>query len=135
MTYTHYHHFNRAQRRLQQRRLRKLDQAALDRVIAADRAFFDRFPDRQYRIRQAAEVEIDEFEIILNFPLRPRPPDKKIFIGVKKLADGVRRRMHFAASVTDEVDVSETVARELFERLARGETISADNPLLQGRMP
>ncbi len=69
--------------------------AALERVMEADRRFFERRPYRRFRVRRAYAVE--------GVPVPP--PGKAIFIAVRRVAPGLQARVPFGANATFEPDL------------------------------
>lgn len=100
---------------------RRLDRLALknEATIASDRRFFERRPDRQYRLRLASAAEAD-----LNRALSDTwaAPGARLFVVVRKISPAVRIRALFfgpAENAADMDNVSEGEAVFLFERARR----------------
>ena len=106
--------------RAQQRRMQKLaDQ--VDRICAADRKFFERFPQRQHRVRFASKAEIEQHEIVDGKPVWI-PPGCSVFTVVRNAAPGVRLRAFLRRLSNSETDVGESTARSIFEAAATPRT-------------
>jgi hypothetical protein len=83
--------------RQQRRRIKRLaDQ--VDKVLETDRRFFERRPDRSYRVRRAfsAEVEVEALVNGLASP-PPLPGGFARFVAVGQFAPGVRERLFLTA--------------------------------------
>ncbi|MFG1306009.1 hypothetical protein V5F34_17960 [Xanthobacter autotrophicus] len=100
---------------------RRLERLALknEATIAADRRFFERRPDRQYRLRLASAAEVD-----LNRALSGTwsAPGARLFVVVRKISPTVRiRALLFgpAENAADMDNVSEGEAAFLFGRARR----------------
>lgn len=76
--------------RQQRRQMKRLAEEA-DRAVESDRRFFDRRPDRTYRLRLLSGAERQQIEIVQGKPIRP-PPDQAVFVVMKQLAPGVRMK-------------------------------------------
>jgi len=112
-------------RRANQRRLERL---ALknEATIASDRRFFERRPDRQYRLRLASTAEVD---INRALPGGWAAPGARLFVVVRKVSPTVRIRALFfgpAENAADMDNVSEAEAAFLFERARRQNAQLAD---------
>ncbi|MFG1293750.1 hypothetical protein [Xanthobacter versatilis] len=104
--------------RVNQRRLERLA-VKNEATIASDRRFFERRPDRQYRLRLASAAEVD-----LNRALPGiwSAPGARLFVVVRKISPTVRIRALFfgpADNAADMDNVSEEEAAFLFERARR----------------
>lgn len=75
----------------QQRRLMKRLGEEADRAVEGDRRYFDRWPNRTYRIRLASPAERKQVELIQGRTIRPSD-DKAVFIVMKQLGPGVRMK-------------------------------------------
>lgn len=76
--------------RRQRRQMKRLGEEA-DRAVEGDRRYFDRWPDRTYRIRLASYAERQQIEIVQGGPIRPAP-DQAVFVVMKRLGPGVRMK-------------------------------------------
>ena len=97
--------------------MRKLGER-VDRVCAADRRFFERFPHRQHRVRLASKAEIEQHEIVDVGKVVWMPPGYSMFIVVRNVVPGVRLRAFMRRLSNSETDISESVARTIFETAA-----------------
>lgn len=102
-------------------RQRRLERLALqnEATIASDKRFFERFPDRRYRLRLASEPEVE-----LNRALRDAwaTPGGRLFVVVHKVSPTVRIRALFfgpSENAADLDNVGEAEAASLFERAKR----------------
>lgn len=105
--------------RAQRGQLRKLA-AKVDRITQADRAFFERFPHRQHRIRLKSQAEIDQLTLLDGKP--PWIPQGfRLFTVVRNVAPGYRLRLFVLSPEGSETDLSEATCRAVFERAATPE--------------
>jgi hypothetical protein len=99
--------------RAQRRQFEKLT-ARIDKITRADARFFERFPRRQHRVRLAARAEIEQ-----NAQLTGEDPDIprefSYFTAVKNVAPGVRVRLQIIGLEASDTDVSEEIARAIYE--------------------
>jgi hypothetical protein len=94
---------------------RQLEKVA-GRMMQADAKFFERRPDRHYRIRLAHSDEIEERRIVDGWQTAiPIPDGKRAYIAVNSPLPGIRFRMPFLANEGMETDVSEEIARGWFK--------------------
>ena len=99
--------------RANRRRLDKY-QPSVDRVTEGDAKFFERFPERQHRVRLAAAAEIAQNAIMAaGEDLTPVPGARWIVL-VKQLQPGMRMRAFAQATGVDDLDLDETEARDLY---------------------
>lgn len=101
------------QRRLE--RLARRNEAA----IASDKRFFERFPDRRYRVRLASASEVETTSLLTG--LVPAP-GSRLFAAVFMVSPGVRQRamLYGAAENAGRLDgLGEDEARALYDRHAR----------------
>jgi len=96
-------------------------EAAVDRVIQADRIFFERFPHRCHRVRLASRAEIEQGRIISGRNLS-LPPELRYFVAVKNIADGVRLRNFIVANEGMETDLPEIDAFAVNDAAATDKT-------------
>jgi hypothetical protein len=101
--------------RAHRREMRKL-QARVDKATSSDRVFFERHPDRAYRVRRAHTAEIRQEEIIQGERVVP-VPGCGIFVAVKSICPGARLRLLVQGLKDSEVDLTEAEARDIFERM------------------
>lgn len=102
--------------RAQRRAIERL-QKRVDKAVAADRRFFERFPDREHRLRHAYSSEIAQEEIAQGEPIVTLPGNAA-FVIVKCLCSGTRMRLLLQGPKDTEVDLSEQEARAIFEGMA-----------------
>ena len=76
--------------RRQRRQMKRLGEEA-DRAVEGDRRFFDRWPNRTYRIRLASHAERQQIEIVQGGRIRAAD-DQAVFVVMKQLAPGVRMK-------------------------------------------
>ena len=74
--------------RARRRHLQKLTDK-IDRVVEADRLFFERFPHRQYRVRFTSRAEIDRQQLIDGRTMKI-PPGCRMFTVIRNFAPGFR---------------------------------------------
>ncbi len=67
-------------------------QAAVDRVTDGDRRFFERRPDRSYRVRLASAAEVETAGAVLDASTAPVSGGRWIML-IRKLAGDVRLRV------------------------------------------
>ena len=67
-------------------------QAAIDRATDGDRRYFERRPDRTYRVRLASVAEIEAAGAALDMDMTPVPGGRHVML-VRKLAGDVRLRI------------------------------------------
>jgi len=88
------------------------------RALQSDKLFFERRPERMYRVRLSHSAEIRQNEIAAGAPF-DAPPGFLWFTVVRKIAPVVRMRLFTTLNFHDaETDLDEDTARELFESLA-----------------
>ena len=112
---------SRAERRRRERQLHKLEARAV-RVTEADQLYFERFPQRNHRIRLAAAAEIEGLRIASGDPLAI-PPGYRMFTVVHQIAPGVHgwRFLLNDADAAAEIDVmDETMAAKIWEKAELG---------------
>ncbi len=101
----------------QQRRQMRIAAERVDRVTQADRRFFERFPDRQHRVRLTSAAELEQQTILDGKP--PFIPDGcRCFTLIRNIAPGARMRLFWTAPADAETDLSEEIARAIYERAA-----------------
>lgn len=77
-------------------------------IVAADLAFFRRFPARTYHLRLAARVEIEEARAKVG--LVPPPPGVRVFCALRQITPGHIHRAIGYAIDTGETDYNEASA-------------------------
>jgi hypothetical protein len=108
--------------RNQRRQLQKLADP-VDRVVASDRKYFERFPHRQHRIRLASQAEIESAGIMQGEKIA-LAPDEQLYIAVKSIAPGSRLRLAIVGPRDAATDLPEDLAQALYE-LARCDKVRA----------
>jgi hypothetical protein len=98
------------------RQMKKLAEK-VDRTTQADRRFFERRPGRQHRVRLAGQAEIAQQELFEGKPV-DQPLGCRIFAIVRNIAPGVRLRLFTLGVEGADTDLSETMARSIFEECA-----------------
>jgi hypothetical protein len=99
----------RAQRRQMQRLADKVDL-----VTQADRRFFERFPNRQHRVRLASQAEIGQNEVLEGGPVW-LPEGLRVFTAVRNIAPGIRMRLFLRGLEGSETDLDEQTALAIYE--------------------
>jgi hypothetical protein len=110
-----------------QRRRIKAAAPSVDRITDADRIFFERFPDRQYRLRVSGQAEIEQNAALDDEGLFDKP-GYQWFTVVCNVVPGSRIRLFFASRREIDTEVRDEFARDLFNIIASGglrETIDA----------
>ena len=103
--------------RAQRRQLQKLAEL-VDKACAADRAYFERRPDREHRIRRSHRAEILQNDLLGSGDSR-LPPGIAWHTVVKNLCSGARLRQFVAFLENADTDLApEAICRELYEALA-----------------
>jgi len=87
----------------------------VDMITDADGKFFDRFPQRQHRVRIAGRAEIEQKALLAGEGTQRSVPNRTYYAIIKNLARGVRLRMIVVGNVGWDTDLSEQEARERFE--------------------
>jgi hypothetical protein len=100
-----------------QRRAMKKFADRVDRITQADRLFFERFPHRQHRVRPSSQTEVGQNEIIDGKRV-DLPPGWRWFTAVRNVAPGYRMCLLVPNLEGAETDLTEAVAREVFEGAA-----------------
>ena len=108
-------HLTRQQRRAMQRLA-----GDVERATDGDRRFFERHPDRSYRVRLASKSEIAQREITTGIDSFGPDPTTRYFILVHQLAPGVRMRAYVPGPAEEAgEDFSENAARCLWGEWCR----------------
>ena len=94
----------------------------VDKAIASDRRFFERWPYRRYRIRRAFAGEVEAFAETAGVEFAPVPPGYVAAIIVQALGPGVRLRQPILALRTNDFDVSEAEAATVIAALRAGQS-------------
>ena len=91
----------------------------VDRITKGDRAFFERFPHRQYRVRLAGQPEIEQYPGIVDEKACRRRTHTRSTSPCATSNPGARLRQFLAWRLKGlETDLSETTARGIFETAA-----------------
>jgi len=104
--------------RADRRRIKTLS-AAVGRVTDGDARFFERFPERQHRVRLASTAEVETDAIIKGEPNISTVPGSQWIVIVKQLAPGVRLRVIERSIGRDgnDFDLSEEMARWAYDQM------------------
>lgn len=97
----------------QQRELTRLT-AIVDRVIEADRRFFQRQPWRSYRLRVSARAEVQAGAVLGSLETR-LPDGLAYYTAVRQIAPGIRTRKFLIGAASKDVDLSEDVCRRIYQ--------------------
>jgi hypothetical protein len=119
-------HLSRAQRRE-----RKKLAARVEKITNADRNFFERFPQRQHRVRLAGRAEVEQDALLAGESPRRVPPDLSHYAIVKNVAPGLRLRLILIGDEGLDIDVSEQEARERFEAARTSQVSEAEQALIE----
>ncbi|MGX9429726.1 MULTISPECIES: hypothetical protein [Bradyrhizobium] len=103
-------HLSRAQRR----QMKKLG-ARVEKIVDADRRFFQRFPHRHYRVRLAGRAEIEHDALLAGNGRQLLPPDLQHYAIIKNVAPGARLRIIVIGDEGWDTDLPEQEARKLYE--------------------
>lgn len=71
--------------------------ADVDKMVASDRAFFERWPERRHRVRRSSQAEIESYGIVGGEI--DLPPDLALFTLTKSIAPGARIRLFIPGPV------------------------------------
>jgi hypothetical protein len=105
--------------RAEERQIQKLERDH-ERVVAADRAWFDRHPGRVYRLRRMSAPEIRAREILGLPGSATLPPGYVLFVAIKRVTPGQRFRAFGAMPTHTSDDLPEEVCRYNFNGWSRG---------------
>jgi hypothetical protein len=86
-----------------------------DVVLSSDRAFFDQHPRRQFRVRPAFDVEIEDFARHGAIE-RTLPEELCWWVTVHQIRPGIRMRFPLAAPHHFPTEVSEITARDVWAK-------------------
>jgi hypothetical protein len=90
--------------------------AALDARGEADRAFFERHPERGYLVRRAHRVELRMNEIMVGERLQ-KPPGFRWYYAIKRVEIGREKRLFSAAPLHHVERFSDAACRMVFEQV------------------
>ncbi len=101
------------------RRRIKILSAAVGRVTDGDARFFERFPERQHRVRLASTAEVETDAILKGEPDISTASGSRWVVIVKQLAPGVRLRVVERSIGRDgnDFDLSEEMARWAYDQM------------------
>lgn len=94
--------------------------AEVDRVLVSDRRFLKRRPDRRHRVRLTSHAELDLNHEMTGCGIGVLPAELRHFVAVKNITPCMRTRVFLHGSADADPDVSEEVARKIFEHTVRG---------------
>jgi len=95
------------------RRMQKLADR-LDLIEAADRKYFERFPQRRHRVRVASRVELKEEELVRG-RVRSVPAGWQFYTAVRNVRPGLRSRIVFLGPADRDPELfSEAKARAIY---------------------
>lgn len=114
----HQLNLNRAQRR-------RLAAAApaVDRITAADAAFFRRFPHRRHRLRRMGANEREQ--MLAAGGQDSAKPDEAWAVAVREVVPGARMRRFFTCRADTDLDQPESIAAGIFQQLAENDPRTA----------
>jgi hypothetical protein len=93
---------------------------ALDGPSEADRAFFERHPERGYLVRRVHRVELRMYEIMDGG--RPeKPPGFEFYYAIKRVELGRLKRLFSAAPLHHVERFSDAACRMVFEEMTEAE--------------
>ncbi len=107
-----------SQDRAHRRRVSKL-QDDVERVLQGDARFFARFPDRNHRVRMAAQVEMALNSAVHGRHAIPDEPGARWFVAVKQLAPRTFARAFVQADPGASTDLSEDNAQRVYDHLTQ----------------
>jgi len=93
-------------------RLKRLYKEA-NRFTTTDRRFFNRFPERSYRIRRSCAAEIEAIGIF-NKTSMALAPGRRWFTAVRQVSPGERLRVFLSGRADFDTDVDDDTARDLW---------------------
>lgn len=92
---------------------------AVERVVSADAAFFERFPWRPHRVRYAARAELEANAAALGVEKIKTEHGRRWFAVVRQIEPGVRSRLFVQNADDAEPDMDEDQAHAVYDWLAR----------------
>lgn len=102
--------------RAERRRREKIDEA-VGRITESDVRFFERRPDREYRIRLAAMVELEQNTALEGADFLHTRPGYRWYAIIWQIAPGVRMRVFGQGEADQDVDVPDDFARALYGQI------------------
>lgn len=89
----------------------------MDKELTADKRFFERWPDRQFRVRKSFRAEAEIIALLDGFPW-PMKPGICWYSAVRQLAPGYRLRAFFFAPHHLDCDgMPDSAAKRIFNSL------------------
>lgn len=111
----------------QRRPMQKLAER-VDRMTRVDGLFFERWLDRQHRVRLASQAEINQQELF-DGKLPPIPPGRRLFTVVRGVSPDALMCLCVPNLEYAGADLSEAVARRIFEWV-----VSSHTPKIEARL-
>jgi hypothetical protein len=108
--------------RQQRRQLQRLS-GEIDRLINADRSFFQRRPERAHRIRRAFAPEVAVLALLYR-QIEDLPPHLAWFVAVRQMVPGTRARTFFVHPRGLDTDLPEETAAAVFEATLGGRALA-----------
>ncbi len=102
--------------RADRRRREKIDEA-VGRITEGDARFFERRPDREYRVRLAALVELEQNTALEGAEFILTRPGYRWYAVVRQIVPGVRMRVFAQGEADQDTDVPEEFARALYSQI------------------
>jgi hypothetical protein len=108
-----------SQVKLTRAKRRKLDKLAVkvDVISDDDRKFFERFPQRKFRIRLAGQAELDQQELI-NGRLQNCSSDNLLYVLVKNIKPSARMRVFVLGPDDLDTDLQDDTLRMCWDIVA-----------------
>lgn len=98
------------------RRLAELGEA-VERICDGDRAFFERHPERNNRLRVAGAAEIETLALVHGADTVRLPPGDRYYVVVRQVSPGNRIRIYRQNVEGIDCDVPESYAAALFDHI------------------
>lgn len=113
------------------RKLRQL-QGAVDRITDGDRRFFERHPERNYRLRASGKAEVEILKVTEGAERIKLVPGARYYTVVKQVVPGSRIRRFIPNWNGAETDVSEQEAEWLFHDFQDNRAVAETERVLRG---
>lgn len=97
---------------------------AVDRAVAADRRYFERFPKRAHRLRLLSAAERQQLAMASGQDVTPPPGEEWVAI-VRQVAPGARLRRFARVSSGLDLDQPETTCRAMWDAEAANSGLAA----------
>jgi hypothetical protein len=124
-------HLTRAQRHELKRLAHKVD-----KIVLADKKFFERHPHRMHRIRAAGRGEFEHVALAIGNAAMPLAPGVVYFTAIRNVRPGWRIRAFFHGSWSLDVDeLSEEAAESVFRQLRTDEMMETERAIAEGTWP